>query len=298
MFKNIGIIGVGLIGGSIGLAVKQTWPATRVVGYGRNAVRLKKAHEYFALDQYSTSPEVLADCDFIIVCTPVDVIAHTIKKLLPYLAPNVLITDAGSTKEAIVRTIEHIAGQFRFVGSHPIAGKEKSGVGYAEAALFVGRPCVVVPTKKSDAANVRKVKSFWKSLGSVVLEMSAHKHDRILALSSHFPHWLMWNFIAFANNEQTAPGVLEKIVGSGFLDMTRISAGDAIIWRDIIVENKNNIATLLDRFIAQLQKTKKYLNDESGKEAAEFINAQARRRRKLAKVKSESIVIDKKIKSY
>jgi prephenate dehydrogenase len=244
---RVAIVGVGLIGGSIGLALRERRLASEVVGVGRNQTSLSKARQLGAVDRFSTDiQEGVADANFIIVCTPVDTIAEFVHRISTMCRSDALITDAGSTKEAIVSAIERQqAGQPRgpyFVGSHPLAGDHRTGVEFARADLLGGRKVIVTPTAKSDRNALAKVGDFWTSLGAVVMEMSPAEHDAALAATSHLPH-----LVAFALTAAT-PQDLLPLAASGWRDTTRIAGGDPNMWRPIFTANRAHVLAALERF--------------------------------------------------
>jgi prephenate dehydrogenase len=261
LFEQITIIGVGLIGGSVGLAAKARGAARRVVGVGRDAKNLARAVERGAIDQFTTDlAEGVRLADLVVVCTPVDRVAETVLRLAPHCRDGAIVTDAGSTKAALVRDIERgIRDGVHFVGAHPIAGSEKTGVDYARADLFDGRATVVTPTPLTTEAACFNVVGFWRALGSRVSTMPPDDHDAALAFTSHLPH-----AVASAVAGATDPELLSLTAG-GFRDVTRIAAGDPNLWAAIFEANRDAVLAALGAFNDRLTEFRKLL--ESGDRA-------------------------------
>ena len=193
--RSVTIVGVGLIGGSIGLALRQRNPTLKVVGVGSRPATLETARQLGAISAIATNlQESVADSDLVVVCAPVDHIVEEVRKLALHCRPGALITDAGSTKAAIVSELSAAAtdsnwpSEVRFVGSHPLAGNEKKGPLHARADLFTGRTVVITPTAASRPQDIRRLEDFWSGLGANVLQMPAEEHDSALAMTSHLPH--------------------------------------------------------------------------------------------------------------
>ena len=187
---NVAIVGVGLIGGSIGLALRQRNLAENVIGIGRRQVSLRIARRVGAITHTTIDlAKGVAQADLVIVCTPVGQIAEHVQEAARHCPEGTLITDAGSTKQQIVAALDNqLPRGCRFLGGHPIAGSEKTGANYAKAELFDGRVAVLTPTKNTRAEDYDLLEAFWQGLGSVVVQMSPEEHDRALAVTSHLPH--------------------------------------------------------------------------------------------------------------
>jgi prephenate dehydrogenase len=246
-FESVAIVGVGLIGGSIGMALRERRLAGEVVGIGRSQVSLGKAQQLGAVDRFTTYiAEGVANADLTIVCTPVDTIAEIVRQIGAASRSDALITDAGSTKETIVSAVEGQCGSRtggpRFVGSHPLAGDHRTGVEVARADLLVNRKVIVTPTASSEPGAVASISEFWRSVGAEVLTMSPAAHDSALAATSHLPH-----LVAFALAAST-PHDLLPLAASGWRDTTRIAGGDSAMWRPIFTTNREHILAALDRF--------------------------------------------------
>jgi prephenate dehydrogenase len=248
--RTLTIVGVGLIGGSIGLAAKRQQLAERIVGVGRRAEFLQFARERGILDAFTLHlAEGVRDADLVVFCAPVQFIVDQALAAAPHCPTGCLLTDAGSTKAAIVEGLEeHLPPGISFVGSHPLAGSEKQGPEHALANLFDDRLTVVTQTPRTDRAALDKTTAFWQALGSRVRIMDPQEHDRALATTSHLPH------LAAASLASMLPTGLHALTASGFRDATRIAAGDPVLWTGILAANRCAVLDSLQIFEDQLAK--------------------------------------------
>jgi prephenate dehydrogenase len=247
-FQTVAIVGVGLIGGSIGLALRQREMAEQVIGIGRRQATLRAARRVGAVSHTTIDvAKGVADAELVIVCTPVGRIVEHVREAAKHCREGALITDAGSTKEAIVAALDNsLPRGCRFLGSHPLAGSEKNGPSHANADLFDGRVAILTPTKNTRAEDFDALEEFWSSLGSVVIQMSAADHDRALALTSHLPHAAA---VALA---ATLPETYFRLTGSGFLDTTRLAGGEPELWKQIFAANRTNVLAALEKYSEKL----------------------------------------------
>jgi prephenate dehydrogenase len=245
---TVAIVGVGLIGGSIGLALRQRNLAQAVIGIGHRQVSLRVARRVGAITQTTVDlGKGVADADLVIVCTPVGMVVEQIREAAKTAREGTLFTDAGSTKQEIVAALDTgLPRNCRFLGAHPIAGSEKTGASAARADLFDGKVCVLTPTKNTRAEDYDLIESFWQSLGSIVQRMSPEEHDKALAVTSHVPH------LAAAALANAIPESLFRLAGSGILDTTRLAAGDPSLWRQILLQNHDNVLNALEQYGRQL----------------------------------------------
>lgn len=241
--KTVAIVGVGLIGSSIGLALRERKLAGEVIGIGRRVASLNKAKKLGAITSSTTRlAEGVADADFVVVCTPVDLVAERVLQVAEACKASAIITDAGSTKAAIVSAVESALPRDKtFVGSHPLAGSEKNGPEHGRADLFQGRVVVVTPTRRS-RNRAHEVADFWSGLGATVLMMPPGAHDEALAATSHLPH-----LVSAAVASQTPRADL-LLTATGWRDLTRIAAGDPELWTQILLENRGHVLKSLGRF--------------------------------------------------
>lgn len=275
-WKGITIVGVGLIGGSVGLALRRRGLAASIIGVGRRSASLRVAERCGAIDAGTTDLAAgVRAADLVVVCSPVGSIAVQVLEVLRRGPENVVVTDAGSTKRAIVAAVERgqpRGGRVRFVGSHPIAGGEKSGPGAARDDLFVDRLVVVTPTPRSAPTAVDVVEAFWQALGARTVRMTPASHDRVLAATSHLPH-LLATALAAATRPEDLP-----FAGNGWADMTRLAAGDADLWRQILADNKVHVLKSLDKFAKVLADFRAALADDDARRLMRLLTAGKRHR--------------------
>jgi prephenate dehydrogenase len=257
---KLAVIGVGLIGGSFALALKQSKTVSHVVGVGRNAANLKLALERGILDSTAPDPATAArGADLILVATPVAQFPAVFASLADSSA---IITDGGSTKRDVIAAARKALGKriSQFVPAHPIAGAEKSGAGAASADLFRGRRVVLTPLEENSKHDVSKVEEVWKTCGANVSRMSAEEHDAVLAAVSHLPHLLAFALVhEMAQRGNSAE--LFSFAAGGFRDFTRIASSHPEMWRDICVANRDRLLDEVRRFSSKLEEVKKLLDD-------------------------------------
>lgn len=261
MFKRIAIIGVGLIGGSIGLAIKKRRPAAEVIGIGRREISVRKALAKKSIDKGTLDiGDGVKGADLIIIATPVDKVISKIREAALYADKGAVIIDVNSTKDRIVAYADRImpAGIY-FVGAHPMAGSEHSGVSYASKDLFVDTVCIITPTVKTDRKSLEKVKRLWKLLGADLIMMSPKEHDRIVANISHLPHILSY---CLCNSVGTSD---LKAAGPGFKDSTRIAKSDPDMWAEIFIQNRTQALTSIGNFQKRLKTMKKAIGNKDFK---------------------------------
>jgi prephenate dehydrogenase len=281
-FRKITIVGVGLLGGSIGLAVRKNRLAAEIAGFVRRPQAMADCEKVGAVD-YATSDLLAAvsGADLVILGTPLAQMRALTEQFLPALKPGAIVTDVGSVKAGVVRELSALVKKARahFIGSHPMAGGEKMGVLAARADLFKGAICVVTPTKRSPARAIRKVEAFWKSLGARTLRLEAARHDLYVSRSSHLPHVAAAALAGLVLNP-TAQKPQLALCANGFRDTTRVASGSPEMWRDIVLANRKNIARSVDALVAELGKFQAALKrgEASGVESF-FASAKQRRDR-------------------
>ena len=249
-WPTVAIVGAGLIGGSIGKALRARSLAKRVIGIGRSAAGLDAARRAGAVTETTTDIAAVVAADLVVVAAGVAAIPAILDAVDAAARPGTLVTDAGSTKATIVSAWERRrkSRRSRFVGAHPIAGSHRRGATAAEADLFTGRVAVVTPAARTPAADVEAVGEFWAAIGATVFVMPPREHDRILALTSHAPH-----LVAAALAAATPAEALQFTAG-GWRDSTRIAAGDPELWADILLDNAGHLAVALKRFAGAVEK--------------------------------------------
>jgi prephenate dehydrogenase len=268
------IVGVGLIGGSIGMVARRCGLAAHVLGVGRRQASLDLAWQQGAIDEGTFDlAGAVERADFAVFCTAVDCIPEQVLAAAGRCRPGILLTDAGSTKAAIVAAIDgRLPRGVAFVGSHPLAGSEKRGPQHARADLFEGRLTIVTRTEQTDSGALERVADFWQALGSHVKVMSPEDHDRALALTSHLPHLLA------AGLAGIVPPELYELTASGFRDCTRVAAGDPELWTGIFLQNRLAVLDALDRVHGRLADLRRALM-ASDRQALDALLTQAKKAR-------------------
>jgi prephenate dehydrogenase len=268
-FKKVAIVGVGLIGGSLGMVLKQKGMAGEIVGIGRRVENLKTAVALGAIDRYVAGPrEGVVDADLVVLATPVDTYERHLKDWGPALASGAVVTDVGSVKGPLVAQAEGLVPErAAFVGAHPIAGREKTGVAAGSIDLFKGARCILTPTARTDAAALDKVRQVWEAAGSIVLSMDPFLHDRVLGAVSHLPHaaaFALINALTEIKEGRTPELDLLAYAGGGLRDTTRIAASSPEMWRDIFLWNRDNVVALLEVYERHLQALKRLIQAGDG----------------------------------
>ncbi len=251
MFDQITILGPGLLGASLLKAAKARGLCKRTAAWSRRAeTRAKCEGQPWCDAVFADAGKAVAKADFVVVCTPVDTIVPLLEKIGPKLRPGTLVTDVGSTKSLICRHGRAaLPKQVAFVGSHPMAGSEKTGLEYADAELFQNRACFVTPLVDTKAKDVDRLTRFWKALGCEVATTTPEAHDEIVAHLSHLPHLLASAFCAYLGTRDPR---WVHYAGPGLRDTTRVAAGDPALWKAIALENREEILRALDGFQKEL----------------------------------------------
>jgi prephenate dehydrogenase len=286
-FRKIAIIGVGLLGGSIGLAARKSRLAEEIAGYVRREKTIAECEKVGALD-YATMDLLAAvsNADLVVLCTPLAQMRPLAEQFLPALKRGAIVTDVGSVKAGVVRELETLLTKVgaHFVGSHPMAGGEKTGVAASRADLFEKAICVLTPTKKSNAQAVRKLERFWKSLGSRVLKLPPEQHDLFVSRTSHLPHVIAATLANLVLSPSQPKGQ-SRLCATGFRDTTRVASGSPEMWRDISLANRKHVARSITAFISELQKFERALKGLNEKEIEKFFEVAKQRRDNWKKAK-------------
>ncbi len=250
MIKKLVIFGVGLIGGSLALALRQANACQMIVGCSRNAEHLQKAVELGVIDSFSLDPAAaVRDADMVLLAVPMGAMRHLLQQIKPALPAGAILTDAGSTKGSIVTEVAQVFGAdfTRFVPGHPIAGREKSGVEAAIPDLYLNRRVILTPQAHTDADAVAKVEAMWRITGALLEQMPVELHDQVLAATSHLPHLLAFSLVDTLLRMPQREDILRYAAG-GFRDFTRIASSDPVMWRDICLTNKTAILEVIAAF--------------------------------------------------
>ncbi len=272
--KHVTIIGVGLIGGSAGLALKAHDPDIHIAGVGRRQSSLDEAMAVGAIDAvHFDSARAVAGSDLIILATPVGAFGTHLKAIKPHLKKSAVVTDVGSTKSTVVRLSREILGPGEaFVGSHPMAGSERKGVSFARADLFAGATCVITPTRNTPTRITSRVEKFWSTLGMHTVRMSPAAHDRVMARVSHLPHVLAALLMMLPHKKDL------DVSATGFADATRLAGGDPEMWRDILMTNRQSMLKAIDDFDESLIHLRDLLDRGDAPGVKKFL-ASAKKRR-------------------
>ena len=262
-FGVVSIVGVGLIGASLGLALKGAGVVREVIGVGRSSANLDQAKKMGAIDRVADLAEAVQSSQWIVLCVPVAQMRAIFTQLEPHLGSNTLITDAGSTKSDVILAAKEVLGKkvCQFVPAHPIAGGAQHGAAAARADLFQGKQTIICQLQENSAADVSLVEEFWKVLGSNIKRISAVQHDAIYAAVSHLPHILSYALMASVLNSEDAEQKLGH-AGAGFRDFTRIAASSPEMWRDICIANKQAILKELDQYLSITQRLREMIAKE------------------------------------
>ena len=241
MINKITIIGVGLIGGSLAKAIKENNLAKVVFGFGRDSERLEKAQKTNVIDQYSTNlKEAVSDSDIVVIATPVGSFKEILSEIKPFLTGKMVITDVGSTKTNIASMVSQTLGEYSsyFIPAHPIAGKEKSGFEASESNLFNNKKVIITPLEGNSSDSISLIQKMWEGAGADVDFMSPESHDELLGMTSHLPHMLAFSLVNYLISKNPSASIY---AAGGFKDFSRIASGDAVMWRDICIQNKDQI---------------------------------------------------------
>ncbi|SNZ08677.1 prephenate dehydrogenase/prephenate dehydrogenase [Persephonella hydrogeniphila] len=262
-FKNILIIGLGLIGGSIAVSLKSSGYRGKIYGFDLSSERVKKAVELQAVDEAYTQLEDIPwdEIDLVILATPVKTFEEIAKKIKPFLRKDTVVTDVGSVKGSLVEKIQNILSPVKFIGAHPIAGTEKEGIENAVVGLFKGKKLILTIDREDEST--KRLEKFWTDLGAKVEVMDPHTHDFVFASVSHLPHAVAFALVDALIELSKETGIdLFLYPGAGFKDFTRIAASSPTVWKDIFIENKDNVVHTIERFIQSMEKLKEYIQKE------------------------------------
>ena len=273
MFKRVVIIGTGLIGSSLGLALKKRRLAQEVIGLSRLPENALLAKRSGAIDSVGFSLDVCSGADLVILAVPVDKITALAASVAKFIKKRCAVIDVGSTKEDIVLKAGALIPDF--LGCHPLAGSEKRGAGNLQEDLFKGSICIITPTPATGKALLKKISALWKKIGARPVILTAKEHDRILAYTSHLPHLTAISLI------KTVPEKYLAFGSSGVKDATRVSASDAGLWRGIFMANRNNLLAALKSFRKELKGLEEVLEKKNTKKLEKILDSARRKRGKL-----------------
>ena len=284
LFDRMVIAGVGLIGGSLGLAARARGLVGESVGYGRGEENLRTAERRGAVDRYSLTPaEAALGADLIVLAVPVRSLAGVAVELLPHARPEAVVIDVGSVKESVVEALEAaVRAPASFVGCHPVAGTEHSGAANALVDLFERQLCILTPTAATDLRSLGRVRALWEGLGMRVETMQPSAHDRLLGLVSHLPHVVAYALIAAIEGERVGGRDPLAYSGGGLRDTSRIASSHPAMWRDIFLDNRSEVLRAIDGFRVELDRLRDSIERE---DPAELEAALARSRNARTRLK-------------
>ena len=281
-YGTVTIVGVGLIGASLGLALKKAGVATKVLGVGRSRANLDQAQKMGAIDGVVDLVEAAKQSDVIVLCMPVAQMRTAFETIEPHLESRTMITDAGSTKGDVILAAKEVLGKkaCQFVPAHPIAGGAQHGASAAKADLFQGKQTIVCPLQENSPEDIALIMGLWESVGSVVKKIGVVQHDAIYAAVSHLPHLLSYALMASVVNSEDADQKLDH-VGAGFKDFTRIAASSPEMWRDICLGNRTAILKELDQYLLIVNHMRKLVAEGDGAGLEKLFNQASRARQDL-----------------
>ncbi len=270
--ETVCIIGTGLIGGSLALAIKQAGFCREIVGAGRTESTLIKAVELGVVDRYDTSiAQAVADADIVVVSVPLGSMRAVFEQINAGRKETTIITDAGSAKQSVIKDAQSVFGVdfHNFVPGHPIAGTERSGVTAAFPELYQKRRVILTPTESTSSAALERVRAMWQAAGAETETMSAEHHDLVLAGTSHLPHLLAFGLVDCLNNLEDIDEIFRFAAG-GFRDFTRIASSDPVMWRDICLSNREQVLAMMKRYRDEMEQMYKVLEAGDGEKLREI----------------------------
>lgn len=287
LFETMAVVGVGLIGGSLARAARERGLVSRIVGLGRGRENLRRALELGVIDAMETDwGKGMRDAELVVLATPVESIMQLLPKIGTLCGKDTLVTDVGSVKGSIVQEAERtLPRPSRFVGGHPIAGTENSGVEASFSSLFTDRKTILTPTDRTDAEALDRVRRLWEAIGSNVVVMDPENHDRVMGFVSHLPHIVAYALVHTIYSEDQREGNLARFSAGGFLDFTRIASSHPEMWRDICLMNREALLEAVDSFALTLDKLKALISAKDGNGLEEHFDQCRRTRADLLKKK-------------
>ena len=281
-YGTVTIVGVGLIGASLGLALKQAGVVNKVLGVGRSTENLNQALQMGAIDGIVDLVQAAKQSDVIVLCVPVAQMRTAFEILEPHLEPKTMLSDAGSTKGDVILAAKEVLGKkaCQFVPAHPIAGGAQHGASAAKADLFQGKQTILCPLQENSPQDIDLIEGFWQSVGAVVKKISCVKHDAIYAAVSHLPHILAYALMVSVINSEDADQKLDH-VGAGFKDFTRIAASSPEMWRDVCLGNRTSILKELDQYLAIVGHMRKLIAENDGAGLEKLFNKASKARQDM-----------------
>ena len=264
--RNVAIIGLGLLGGSIGLSVREHLPNVTTVGFDRDPEVRAKARDLALVGTVAeTAADAVREANLVVLCVPVGAMEEAARELADHLPANAIISDVGSSKESVAKALARALPNHTIIPAHPVAGTEQSGPEAGFAALFTNRWCILTPPEGTDEAALSALSEFWTGLGANIEFMDAEHHDLVLAVTSHIPHLIAFTIVGTASDlEEVTRGEVIKYSAGGFRDFTRIAASDPVMWRDVFLNNKGAVLEMLGRFTEDLTALQRAIRSGDG----------------------------------
>jgi len=263
MIERLAIIGVGMIGASLALALKQARAVNHVVGCGRNLLNLQKGMDMGVIDSYTASiAEAASSADVVVLATPLGAMKQVFEQIVDIVAEHTVITDTGSAKGSVIKVARTVLGDkiSQFVPAHPIAGAEKSGVEAGLADLYQNRRVIITPLESTDPEAIAKIESMWQACGASIEYLGVEQHDKVLAATSHLPHMLAYGLVNYLSSLNDHDEIFKYAAG-GFRDFTRIASSDPVMWRDVCIANGEALLTLIEGYKNELDQVSVAIRD-------------------------------------
>jgi cyclohexadieny/prephenate dehydrogenase len=265
-FRNVALIGLGLIGSSIARAARENMPDVRLTAFDADPKVRRRARKLGLADFVAEEAgEAVREADLVILCVPVGAMADAAHAIADHLPAGAIVSDVGSSKAAVAVTLREALPDATVIPAHPVAGTENSGPDAGFASLFRGRWCILTPGDDADGADVERLSAFWSELGARVEAMSPRHHDLVLAITSHLPHLIAFTVVGTASDlERVTQSEVIKYSAGGFRDFTRIAASNPTMWRDVFLSNKEAVLDMIARFSDDLSRLKRAIEEEDG----------------------------------
>ena len=272
--SNVAIIGLGLLGGSIGLAIKERAPSITTRGFDVDpAVRARAAERGLVGEICDSASDAVSGADLVVLCVPVGAMKAAAMGFAGALADHAIVSDVGSSKQSVADDLAEVLPEATVIPAHPVAGTEQSGPEAGFASLFANRWCILTPARDADRAPVEALADFWRKLGSRIEIMDAEHHDLVLAVTSHIPHLIAYTIVGTASDlEDVTRGEVIKYSAGGFRDFTRIAASDPTMWRDVFLHNKSAVLEMLGRFTEDLTALQRAIRSGDGETLHELFS--------------------------
>ena len=265
-FQRVAIIGLGLLGGSLGLALRERLLDVATTGYDRDpATRQRAAERGLVGTVCETAAEAVEGADLVVLCVPVGAMADAAREFAPALAADAVVSDVGSSKRSVQKALAEALPGHTVIPAHPVAGTEQSGPDAGFATLFKGRWCILTPPDGAPQTAIDRLSAFWQALGAKVELMDAEHHDLVLAVTSHIPHLIAYTIVGTASDmEDVTRSEVIKYSAGGFRDFTRIAASDPVMWRDVFLSNRDAVLEMLGRFTEDLTALQRAIRSGDG----------------------------------